>query len=417
MIRGVKLNKLLEQSVNSGQGVHGYTRQFRELLGITEGRFGESVLDLSQRQLHPHDFSFAEIAHAFLGREYQSRVKEVAPARAYGRLMEADGHVVKASHFANINAFSDTVAGLVEAMVLEAYQSPEFIGDNFVTVVDRRVNGGAMIGVMNDGGEGEDLALGDPYPMVGLKETRVEIPENIRRGVGIQVDEFTFIYDRTDKVRDAAQAAGYSTKRRREIEIADQVMGITNNYQRDGVSSNTYLAAAGEAPNDYINSAAIGLENWTDIDEALDVMRANSDPGTGFEIAIPRERLTLLVHATKQMLTSTIVKAVTLEQRTASATEIRVGPNPLPPLNLVASDIWSRRADSALGGTANAVLDWWLGDFPKAFGYSQVIPFGMNEAQLSSEDQRRDIVAIWIAREYGVPFTKEPRFVFYSNPQ
>ena len=70
-------------------------------------------------------------------------------------------------------------------------------------------------------------------------------------------------------------------------------------------------------------------------------------------------------------------------------------------------------ATIALGDTlAKAQSVWLWGSPKKAFRYRQVIPFQTFQAQLSSEDQRRDIVAIYISRELGVPYVHEPRYMF-----
>lgn len=413
MIHGVKLLRLLEQNVNAGKGVRGYREQIRELLGISEGPNGDAVIDEGARAVHPHDFSFGEVAHTFLGRDFATRMNEVRQVASLGRLYEAEGHVVMPSHFRQISAFTDTVSGLIDAMVMEAYQSPEFIADSLFTTKEARVNGGKMIGVGHDAGPGDDAASlldSEPYPAVGLKETYVEVPDNERFGNVIQVHEKVFLYDRTDQVQSACAMAGEWPRRKKEIRQARLFLGLDNTYSRDGNASNTYLTAAGDVPNDYINGSTIVLTDWTDIDEAVQILEGNNDPLNGFEISVepPYDVLVMpQVFANVQ----TIAKSTELEIRTATSTQIRRASSPLYALNVIrATRLWYNLLAAAGVSASNAKNRWHLGKFQKAFAYRQIIPFGVQPAPLSSDDVRRDIVLIKVAREHGVPYVTEPRY-------
>lgn len=415
MIYGVKLKKLQELAGNPQK----YRSNLRGLLGISENEStNEPTIDHKARSIRPQDFSFAEVAHTFLGRDYVAKLAEVSQMNAMGRLMEAGGTVLP-SHFGNISAFNDTVAGLIDAMVIEAYQGPEFIGDQVFDVVSARVNGGAMIGVMNDsnGQETTDLLDGQPYGSVGLKETRVEIPDNQRHGISIELNQKVFLYDRTDQVQSACQNAGYSVARNREVRMADTFLGITNTYTRDGVSSNTYLTTAGTTPNDYVNMETNPLVDWHDIDQAIQLLEGNTDPGTGFEISIPREGMQLVVAPQKQMATAVIVRASSIQVNTNSAVDRTLADNPLPALTILSSRIWYNRLIAASVNASNAKNRWHLGQFKKAFGYRQVVPFQVNQAQIGLQEQKRDIVLAYVAMEHGVSFTKEPRYAYKGTEE
>lgn len=419
MIRGVKLQKLLEQNLNQGAGITGYRNQLRTFLGITENDNGEPYIDNKERVLNAKEVSFQEIAHTFLGRDYADKLVEAAqlgPMLRMQRYQEHEGSVVMPSHFANISAFNDTVAGLIDAMTIEAYQSPEYIGEQFCTVQPSRVNGGAMIGVLNDGQVGDNLIDGQPYPTVGLKETRVEIPENQRRGITIQLNRKVFDYDRTDQIQSATDAAGNSVARAKEIRIADTVQGITNTYERDGKTSNTYRTARGDVPVDFINASTNELVDWNDVNDALQVLEGNTDPGTGYEISIP-DGFQILVAPQLRMNSATVLNATTIWTATQSQDSTRISPNPLPPFSLHASRIWYNRLIAAGVSEANAQARWQLGLFKRAFRYRQIVPFQTQQAPLSSEDVRRDIIGVWVCMEHGVPFTIEPRYAYRGTKE
>jgi len=419
MIRGAKLRRLVEQQYAPGGGrALGFDAQWRGLLGLVEGDDGEPTVDRARRGVGPGEVALDEVAWEFFGkRDVLEGVREAfsyTPAQMKRlRLQEAEGNVVLPSHFSNISAFVATIAGLIEIMTLEAYESPEFIGDQFVETMPARVNGGRAIGVRIDGQlNPASLLDGEPYPAVGLAETWVTVPENERYGNVIQLNEKVFIYDRTEQVQESASMAGMAVARKRELRIADMVQGITNTYSREGSASNTYRLTAGAAPNNYVNESVNPITTLDDLDEAMLVLGANVDPNSGWEIAIRPENAILLVTPMKMLKVSQIVRATTVERRTSDSTTIWMGSNPITSYNMAASWIWYNRLIASGLSQTLALERYYLGDFKRAFKYRQIIPFETAQATLSSEDQRRDIIGIWVAREHGVPYTVEPRYVY-----
>lgn len=419
-IKGAKLLKLLEQHQTAGTGAAGYKKDIRSFLGIQESDFGDPTLGNSKKCIEAKDIDLGEIAHTFLGRHFgASDVRHAFKVQEqFGNLQEAEGSVVLPSQFANISAFTDTVAGLVDAMTMEGYQDPIYIGDEVFETVDARVNGGYAIGVMNDGKTSGDLLDGQPYPTVGLKETKVHIPDNQRHGNVIQINERVFTYDLTGQVQEMCLNAGNAVRRNKEIRQADTALGVTNTYERDGVSSNTFLTAAGTVPNNYVNSSTNPLTDWNAIDRGLQVLWGNTDPGTGFEISIPIEGLDLLVMYQKRFNASTILQPEWIRQSTNSAVDLRQAKSPIPSLNMiVANQIWYNRLIAAGVNTTNAPQRWQMGKFKKAFKYRSIVPFQVNSAPLSSEDVRLDIVSIYIAREIGTSWVKEPRYAYQGTSE
>ncbi|AMV26112.1 hypothetical protein VT84_17065 [Gemmata sp. SH-PL17] len=414
-----KLKQILEQNMNEGRGLAGYRGQLREMFGITEDDNGSPFLNRAERLIDPLQLDAREIAIAFLGREVGgSDIRRAFALREqYGSFSEAEGAVVLPSHFAKISAFTDTVAGLVDALTMEAYTAPEFIGDSLMEVKQERVNGGKMIGVMNDGNVSGDLLDGEPFPTVGLKETYVEVPDNQRYGNVIQINEKTFIYDRTDMLESACKNAGTAVARNKEVRQADCVLGVTNTYSRDGNAANTYLAAAGEIPNNYVNSSTNELTNYASIDTGFQILEGNTDPGTGFEITVPAPQL--LVMPQRQMNLESVLYPEFIRRATdAGSTLTQTQRSLIRPINpVILSRIWYNRLIAAGVSTTNAPARWYMGDPKRAFRYRQIIPFQVNSAPLSSEDARREIVGIWVAREHGVPFTKEPRFMYRGTKE
>ncbi len=472
MIRGANLKRLLEQKMTTahqaGGGTAGYRGEIRKLLGITENAItGEPLHDPAQQAINASEVDFAEVADTFLGRgniNGETLRHAFDPQTRHAiRMQEAEGSVVLPSHFANISAFTDTVSGLIDVLTLEGYQNPAYIGDEFFETREARVQGGKEIGVRNDGQVSGDLAPNEPYPTVGAYETYIHIPDNQRFGNVIQMNEQVFIYDRTDQVQAMASNAGEAVRRAKELRQADCFLGKKNTYMRDGVATNTYRLArdttmptdnAGpNSPNNYINAiiASTPLNDWSDWNTAKQTLSKNIDPATGWEIAVPASGTVLLVSPDNELLVNTIVKSTGIQirnslerpatvQASTYTLNVRNSANPLAEYNIaiMSSRIWYNRlllaganhptaptafdaanevdATIALGDTAaKAQSVWFWGNPKRAFRYRQIKPFQTFQAQLSSEDQRRNIVAVYISEEWGVPYLREPRYMFMGE--
>lgn len=423
LIRGEKLVNLFEQTMNAkpgdeDRGVPGYTRTVRRMLGIVEGSgMTEPRIDHAAREMAPTDFSFGELWRAFKPRRMSDGELPMAMYRTQMLgLAEAEGHVVMPSHFANISAFSATVAGLLDAMIIDAYVQPQFKGDQFFPEEDSRMDGGNAVGIMNDGEAGDNLNYGEAYPTVGLKETKVSVPTNQRRGNTIQINELDFVFDRTQKIQEMAVNAGTAVRRLKEIAQAKVFLGITNNYSRDGNTADTYQKVAGFVPVNYVNAlGTLPLTGFADIQTAKVTLSSNRDPGTGFEIEMPTP-IQVAVMPQNILNLMTIARATEIETRSTDQTRIFRAENPLfavEPVELPM--LWYNLLVASGVSTTNAAGRWYAGDWRKTFRYRRIIPFESREAPLSSEDVRRDIVLIRVAREIGVPFAWEPRYSFQAT--
>jgi hypothetical protein len=350
------------------------------------------------KEVGAKNVNFQELAWDFFG----SDVKQ--PGYMTRVLRESEGSVVLPGSMSNISAFNATVGGLVNAMVMDAYGNPDMIGDQLVTTKTGTTNGGKAIRVGNDKATGRDDYLqGEAFETVGLTEEYVTVPVNKRKGMVIQIEESTFIYDLTDKVQSAAENAGFIVRYLKEKDILNNVLGITNTYQYNGTSNNTYQTAT-----PWINKLTNALNDYSDISEALTVLWANKNPATNLPLPMmDLGNFKLVVSPAKLMSARAIIRATELRTNTASAVYTTIGGNPLeaniPVLtsqtvkDLIASDVY-----------------WHLVN-PRAFTYKEIIPFRVTQAPLSSEDVRRGIVAVYVADELGVTFCSEPRYAFQST--
>lgn len=408
----------------------GYRQWFRGALGLAESHGGILERDEKRKEFSAFDVDIADVTASFLGKRGRTPTygdmlqlmmasHHARMAHQSARFVEAEGHVVLPSHFAHISAYTDTVFGLLDAMQLEAYEDPEFIGDQFFENKETRTNGGYLIGVYNDGQSDDDLADGEPYGTVGLKESRVHIPDNQRRGNVIQLNVKDMIFDRTGTVQEKAKKSGEAVRRKKERKQARTFMGIDNIYSRDGVSNNTYLDTAGTTPNNYVNSAVVPLVSYESIDTALQTMLFNTDPFTGFEIPFPGpyevavfpQHWYRLESIARQTELETRVLTGSTSSGAGATTVIRrfsQVPYDIQPMRL--SPFWFNLLNASVGSGATTIERWFLGKFKRCFQYRTLIPYQSAEAPLSSEDVRRDIVFINVSFEHGTPAVIEPRY-------
>ncbi len=427
-VQGHRLFELFEQDKANGtfSKEGGYEKWVRRAFGVTEGPGGGLEKDAEGKEFSARDVDFRDLTEAFLGTPRKkpgpTQVAEALRAHAMRRVMgfeltESEGHVVLPSHFQNVSAYAATVFGLLDAMAMEGYDPVPELSQDLFDAEDTRTNGGRKIGLMNDGQWGDDLIPGEPYPTVGLKETYVQLPENQRRGNVIQLVVQDLLYDRTEMIQEKAGRAGDAVKRGKEIKCADVFLGVVNPYSRDGSASNTYLDARGTAPNDYLNTKLLQLTTMQDIDSLIITMQQNTDPGTGFEIEFKEPyQVAVMPHQWLELLS--IVKSTSLETRivTSDTTQIRHFDSPLYSVNPIKlSMLWYNRMLAAASSGTYAANRWFIasgnGGFKRAFSYRTLIPFQTQDAPLSSEDVRRDIVIVKVALEQGVPYVKDPRFV------
>ena len=270
-----------------------------------------------------------------------------------------------------------------------------------------------MVGVRNDGEPpvGQDLENGEPVPAIGMRETWINLPENVRKGSSIALNRNDFTYDLTGKIQEVAINSGLATRREVEIEVADMVLGITNTYSRENAGfSNTYQAVAAALPNDFVNSDNITLVDWTDIDEAIQLMNALTDPATGYEIDVSPDAMSILVMPQRIHQAKSIIRATEIRTGNAAANSMRLSENPFQnAYEVEASQIWFNRLVAA--GVADPVEIWGLGNWKKAFGYNEILAFNFRTHTVGFEEARRDVVFTGVSMQEGTPFIKDPRFV------
>lgn len=384
-----------------------YRNRLLEHLGMGHDDAGKPFR-IATPELNPRHFSFQEVTRDLLGED---------AARNPRRISEA---AVGPSNAIEINMWSDTVAGLLGAIAFEGYNSPQFIRESMCTVRPVLMNGGYALGYTMKAGEVTgDIPVPMPLPDAAPGSTKLHLPERKRQGFSIQL---TDEYIRADIIGGAQENAfkiGENLAYLLELQSADCVLGITNTYERDGITGNTYLATKGSGvatngtvPMNYKNAEDNDLATWEDIDQARLILQGNTDPSNGREIYIPLEGSVLLVPPAKEMATKMLVGAVFI--RRTAGNDMYQSAMPMPALSVLSNFIWQNRlAASSL--SANAADMWYWGNFKKAFAYLEYLPFTTIPGALDFADRISGIVFQLGVEARGVMATMEPRYVYRNN--
>lgn len=360
---------------------------------------------MREGEIKIEDISLLETAYGIMGPEWLARLAE---SNREGALMQ-NVPLLEAGA-TDSTAFSNITGQLMFSAVMEGYQNPMFIGDQLVTVTPTNFLDGERIpGIKEPDGTANDVGEGMPFPRVTMGEDYIDTPATTKKGLIVAITKEAILKDRTGLIVDRAKMVGERVGMRRETLILDEVLGITNTYNRLGTAYNTYLSAGG-----WINLITSGTEliDWTDIEEVELLFAALTNPDqTDDDEPVVYQPKTILVMPYKKHTAAQILTATSLERRTNSAAEVRISANSVSGYNMLSSPIAQARLVKSGVAAATARNYWYAGDFKRAFRYMQVYGLQVAQAPLNHPDEfDRDVVLQYKASERGIPVTVEPRY-------
>ncbi len=408
-------------------GPAGFTHKVYQLLGLEDPGTGQRRFDpmlgrnvLESAAIKPDSLSFQALAVGTMGFEAERLLKRGLRSHEEINVLEAAGTAaVEPSTFANISAFNSVAAGLLEAKMLEVYQRPEFIAEQLAETIPTNKRSEKFLGIAGAGPDSaEERKPGHRHPRVGLSERYSVTPETTNYANGVDVTVEAVLFDLTKQVMTQAEAASESLALKRENRTLDVFLGIVNPYNYGGTSYNTYLEAG-----NWVNDLQRPLVDWRDIDEVLQLFAEMEDQEHREPITvIPKD---VLVMPRNHLNAKGILNYTGIERHTGGGAEIGLGSNPVQGvLNLVGPPTYPyayRRARAANGlgySQANAAGLWFVGDFQRAFGYNQNIPFTVEKINGEGyESKDRRLIFSMFCDEMGVPFVKDPRYVARARVQ
>ncbi len=453
MIAKQSLRQLYE-SVGSPAG---FARKMYHWLGLTDARgnpyrdeFGRpQVKDPTNAQgqpyprLSPREVSFKDLAESVIGEDWHRRLNPDTARRVMlmeeeRPLVEAGTNAVPPSSFADINAFTAVVTGLLEISIMDGWQNPQFIADQLMPPDSTRMFAGRkVIGTTRLGDVAEVRLPGMPTKRAGFGERWITQPATVENALSVEVTQEAVYLDLTGEVLEQANGVGEWLGWRKEIRCIDAWVGNVNTYSYKGTSYNTYIA------NGYFNNdlSSNELVDFTNVETVLIAFREMQDPETGLRVLITPNRI--LVMQGKLMTARMIFGKGDVEVRsqgglypsvTGSAgptsnflpASVRRAPNPIAGLfgePLTSPLVYQRLTDSAANGGAalsasTAERYWWVWDSTKPpMKYAQNWPLRVQTAAPNQLDMiDRGIVHFVKADERGTPMVYEPRRVVRSKP-
>ena len=350
-------------------------------------------------QLKPEDFSFRDLAEAFVpdGREW---VRMLDPRSSGGvSLLEAGDGV-------DVTAFQNITGQVIYSKIMDAYTQEAFAVSKLVETIPTRLDGEKIPGITGIKDEVEAVGPGMPYPHLGFGEDYIETPSTTKRGFIVPVTKEAIFFDRTHLVLSRAAEVGEVLGHNKEKRLIDLVIGVTNNYKWKGTSFNTYLTSGS-----WINQkSANELIDWTNVDTAEQLFADILDPATGEPVLV--QGTTVLVMPAYRHAAHRVFNAAEITFTEVGAATATVAANPLRKYRVFDSRLTYRRIIASGVAAADAKKWWFLGDFHKAFAYMENWPITVTQAPIGSEAEfNNDIVLRFKASERGAAAVLNPRYV------
>lgn len=442
MINRTGFRTLLESGC--GGDAREFGRRVSHLLGVTDarGRFyfgphGRRVLKdptTGTPRVRPDEVSIRGLTEALLGEEWAKKLPAVSAYLNMRPLVEADdtwtrsvledngAGAVMASTFANINAFTAGVSGLLDVMILEAYESPEFIGSQLAPVEpSKQFEGRKTIGVSRLGNVAEERLPGMPTKRVGVGERWITQPRTVEKSLACEVTQEAIFLDLTGgQLAEHTGAAGLGEwlGYAQELDIIDSFIGVTSSYNYKGTNYDTYIAAGY-----YDNYLSSGNEllHEDNAQAALIKFRDMTDPDTGTRILVRPN--TVLVNRGKIRTANAIFGATAQSYQlrdvpTAGAgvtQQINVSdPAYKGQFKILESPLVYERCSAAAGlnlSASAAEKAWWMFESgPKTHVWVQNWPLRTQSAAPNQVDMiDRGVVMYTKADLRGVAMWKDPR--------
>jgi len=380
-------------------------------------------------RLKPSSFSFNALGRGLLGDDlfedlYEPGSKKLGAALGSMRtdLLEAGEGAVGPGAYANVNAFTAVIAGLLEISVMEGWQNPAFIADVLAPAdATKMFDGRKVIGSSRIGDAAEERLPGMPTKRVQVGERWITQPRTVENALSVEVTQEMVFLDLTGQAVTEAQDLGTWLGYRKEVRCIDAFIGVNNTYSFMGTSFNTYQVA-GTWDNDVASNELLHEAN---METVLIKFRNMVDPQSLTPVLIqPNAVLVNMgkMRAARQTFGDLAVGVQYRDAPGAVATPqyVRVGEAAYKgQFNIITSPIVYNRCVAADGlnlSAVNAEKYWWAFESGKALKYAQNWPLRVQQAVPNTVEMiDRGIVLYAKADERGIPFWYEPRRVVRSK--
>lgn len=435
----LKVRALYESRVQQSNGRLRFVNELRNGLGLCD-KNGSDHRDyagnprLKNPLIKPEQFSLQELAEGIIGPSWRNLFNPDSKSMgAYTRaaslvassnpgsrraLLESTGVGLDPTAFLNVNTFTAVVGGLIEVKIMEAFQNPALIADTLMPAEPTRLNGQKLIGTQLIGDRAKKRLPGEAHTRAQFGERWIETPETRENALAVDVLKETVFFDLTGQLMAVAANVGTELAYRKELEVIDTFIGVTNSFKYNGTSYNTYQTSRTLG---YINDHSNQLTDWTSIQATMLLFMRQQDPHTAKRILIQPN--TILVNPAKIATANLILSATQTERRTgAGASPAQTTSNPLnisvspgapySGINVISSPLIEQRCTASDGlnlSQSNADEYWWAFEAGKSFRYMQNYPLTVVQAAPNQYEMLdKGIVATYFANERGIPSVWSP---------
>lgn len=358
----------------------------------------------------PNEFSIRDLAAHFLMVDGEPLGYEGLRAWESGLLLETD--VVSSSAF---NAITNRI---VNVAVREAFQLPALQLSNLIPTFQAKSRQTQIPNFTLPLGDKSDLeyAEGQDMPAVGLMSEYVKSLPYRKKGGRLAITRETIMFDETGQVLDAARRLGEMIALEKERLLVRFVTGCVSNcviefrktYSSELIA-NLFYSSGGNWTNQQVNPFA----DWTDIDDAENLILGNTLPGTNLPPLLMRRYI-----IAPPQLRSTVARILNATEVRSGTSNVVASANPVADLNIqpiVSPLVYSEQTANGVSGSV-AAATWFYGDLLQAFRYVQVWPLEVAESRDEAVLRRANVVVEFEVSEQGIPLVVEPRVWTKNTP-
>lgn len=313
---------------------------------------------------------------------------------------------LEAAGVVDTSAFSTINGQLFITKVLENWENPELLWPKLVEVIPTTLNGELLPGISVPADEIDTVGEGETYGQTGLSEVFIRTPTIPKKGTILRVTREAIFHDRTGILLRNAGKVALAMALNLEKRVLDCIFGITNTYNRNNQTSNTYLTSGA-----YVNSVTgNALSDYRSLETLLQLFENMTDPDTGEPIVV--NATTLIVPTALVMTARRIVNAV--QVRAASGAAYAADPTDNPDMITVSSSPLQStitvESSPYVKARTSSASTYFFGDFKKGFALMENWPIQVVQAPANSEAEfERDVVAQFKVSHKATPAVLEPR--------
>lgn len=350
----------------------------------------------------PDEFSITDLAAHFI-------MVDGEPIGYEGtRIWASTGRIVESA--VSTSAFAAITQRIVNAAVLEGYQLPDTVLSRAVPVIRGRNRDARIVNFTVPLAEGKVLSYEEAQdkPTVALYVEYVKTLPTRKKGAVIPITREAVLADDTGGVLEAARRVGQVIALEKEALLTQFVCGLVSNCviekrktDSSEATSNLFLTTGR-----WVNQQTNAMSDWTDFDDAENLILGNTLPGTGRP-----PMLTKRFAVVPPQLRSAAMRILNATEVRSGTSNVVASANPLAGLGvqLIASPLVYSEQVAAGVSTATAAGTWFYGDLTQAVRYYELWPLEVVELRDERTAARADILVEFAVGENGIPVIVEPR--------